>query len=232
MKIKKVLLVAAVVNLAVIVALGQDLSVFDLKLNEPFNIRECKYVITDVQIGGGGLFKKKVKMYKYVEETPESGKCFQRDGVGYTQAPGIAYGSSKNLPPVEPVVNRVVRLVYAKDSFPSIITGRGVEKGIWLEVQNSKLQVVKFYFDSGNHKDVYQILVKKYGNPLTVDEMYLDRGQEGRREFYVAKWLVAGVRVTFTSVDTDVSVGGAYSQVGRVLIQYVGNEEKKEVNPL
>lgn len=242
MKQKKsnlLILLSAIICLN-IPAFSQDLSVFDLKLNEPFNIPECRYEITEVAVlGNGGLFSrsKKIKMYKYSEAKPATGKCFQRVGIGYTQLPDPNIPSSKNLPTVLPVTNGKVKLVYADNLRPSI----ALSEDIWIGIENSKLTGIRFYFPNLKANDIFQVIAKKYGKTSAVEDLYIQNGIGGRKEFYKAKWEPAKLSVTFLSLDTN-QIGydpadpypAAYnSNLGSVTIQFEAADKKvKGVNPL
>ena len=242
MKQKKtnlLILLSAIICLN-IPAFSQDLSVFDIKLNESFNIPECRSEITEIAVlGNGGLFRrsKKVNMYKYSEAKPATGKCFQRVGFGYTKLPDPNVPASKNLPPVLPVTNGKVKLVYADNLRPSI----ALSEDIWIGIENSKLTGIRFYFPNLKANDIFQVITKKYGKASAIEDLYIQNGIGGRKEFYKAKWEFAKLSVTFLSLDTneigydpaDPYPAGYNSNLGSLTIQYKTADGKvKDINPL
>ena len=208
---------------------GDHSSVFDLRLNEPFDVRECAYTIATIPFGQQGiLVKRTIRMYKYTESKPESGKCFQREGFGYTVEPVDRNGKPLPLPPVRPVVDGDVRIIYADDLRPGLIG----DKWVWVRIANSKLQAVKFYFPSRSIKDVERALGEKYGNPTAVDEMYVDRYEAGRKDFYIARWDFPDLNVTLTSVDTSLDYEGGRYSAGHVRVDYGQRVRKEDKNRL
>lgn len=235
------ILVAAVVYLSVSVS-AQDLSVFDLKLNEPFNIPECRYEAAEVPVvSGGGLFSrgKKVKMYRYSEAKPAAGKCFQRVGTSYTMMPYANDPAAKKLPAVRPVTDDKVKLIYADDLKPALATS----EDIWIGIENAKLTGVKFYFQNLKANEIYNVLIKKYGKPTSAEDFTIQNGIGGRKDFYKAIWDFPKIKVTFLSLDTN-QIGfdpappndqpaGYSSTIGSVMIQYkTSDKNQKDNNPL
>lgn len=248
MKIKQIILFVAVAVTLNITAFSQDLSVFDLKLNEPFNIRECRYTIQENATINGipvqkdksrGIFGKKpniTKMYQYTEDIPDTDKCFQRIGMYYTDSPLPGTREAENLPPVVAPNNQVVKLMYAKDLRPAIADS----EDIWVGIQETKLTGLRFYFRYTNEKNVFQILTKKYGKPSSTQNFDLQTPMGTRKDYYQAKWDFPKLSVVFLSLDTN-RIGydmknaplGYLSEVGSVMIQYKITENKpKDNNPL
>lgn len=208
---------------------GESASVFDLRLNEPFDVPECAYTIATIPFGRQGiLVKRTVKMYQYTESKPAVGKCFQREGLGYTAEPVDRDGNALPLPPVRPVVNGDVRIIYADGSRPALIG----DKWVWVRVANAKLQTVKFYFPSRSIRDVELALGEKYGNPTTVEDMYVDRYEAGRKEFYIARWELRDMTVVLTSVDTSQDYAGGRYSAGHVVVSHGPHVRKEDRNPL
>lgn len=244
MKQKKssiLILLACVIYLSASAA-AQDLSVFDLKLNESFDIPECPYEPAEIEVlGNGGLFSrsKKIKMYRYSEAKPAAGKCFQRVGTSYTMMPNPNDPAAKKLPPVQPITDDKVKLIYADNLKPAV----AASEDIWIGIENSKLTGLKFYFQNLKANEVYNILTKKYGKPISVEDFNIQNGIGGRKEFYKATWEFPKLKVTFLSLDTN-QIGydpappndmprGYISTVGSVMIQYKAADNKpKDVNPL
>ncbi|MBX7174827.1 MAG: hypothetical protein K1X72_27875 [Pyrinomonadaceae bacterium] len=248
MNIKQIILFSAITVFSSTSFFAQDLSVFDLKLNEPFNIRECKYTIQEnatvngipvPKNRGGGLLGSKAKiskMYQYTEDVPDTDKCFQRIGMYYTDSPLPGTREAENLPPVAAPNNQVVKLMYAKDLRPAIADS----EDIWVGIQNTKLTGLRFYFRYTNEKNVFQILTKKYGKPSSTQNFDLLTPAGNRKDYYQAKWDFPKLSVTFLSLDTN-RIGydmknaplGYLSEVGSVMIQYKITENKpKDNNPL
>lgn len=233
------LLVAILLGLS-LSAFSQDLSVFDLKLNEPFDIRECNYEGMDAKVQTSGIIfssTKKVKMYKYTEKTPATGKCFQRVGIGYTIPTDTKDPTRKELPPVTPIVNSHLKLMYADNLRPTIAES----EDIWIGVQKARLTGIRFYFPGVKANDIYKILVKKYGNQASVESFYITNGLGGRKDYYVAKWEFPKLTVTLRSLDTN-KIGfdpaapsdwsnGFDNTVGSVTVQYLLDDKPKETNP-
>lgn len=208
---------------------GESASVFDLRLNEPFDVPECAYAIATVPFGRQGiLVKRTVEMYRYTESRPASGRCFQREGLGYTSEPVDRDGKALPLPPVRPVVNGDVRIVHADSSKPALIG----DKWVWVRVVDSKLQAIKFYFPSRSIKDVELALGEKYGNPTNADDMYVDRYEVGRKEFYVARWELRDLTVVLTSVDTSQDYAGGLYSASHVVVSHGPRVRKEDRNPL
>lgn len=245
---KQLILFILVSSVMVISASAQDLSVFDLKLNEPFSIRECKYDIEEAATMNGipvqknrwrGILGKKpdiTKKYTYVENDPASDKCFQRVGMYYTEVPTSGTPEARNLPPVTAPNDQVVKLMYARDLRPSIADSEDV----WVGIQNTKLTGVRFYFRYKNEKNVFDILTKKYGKPVSKQNFDLQTPNGTRKDYYEAKWDFPKLSVTFLSLDTN-RIGydmknaplGYLSEVGSVMIQYkIAENKPKENNPL
>lgn len=242
MKIKQIILIIAITVFSSVTFFSQDLSVFDLKLNEPFNIRECKYDIeesADVSVGGLLGRKKKIlqRMYRYIETIPTEGKCFQRVGMYYTDSPPPGTSAAINLPPVVAPNNQVVKLVYANNLRPAIADS----EDIWVGIQETKLTGVRFYFNYyKSEKTVFQVLNKKYGKPTTRQNFDLQTPVGVRKDYYKATWEFPKLTVTFLSLDTN-RIGydlnnaplGYRSEVGSVMIQYkIAETKPKDNNPL
>jgi hypothetical protein len=208
---------------------AESASVFDLRLNEPFDVRECAYTIATVPFGQQGiLVKRTVRMYRYTESRPAAGRCFQREGFGYTREPVDFNGKALPLPPAGPLVNGDVRIIYADSSRPSLIG----DKWVWVRVMDSKLQTVKFYFPSRSIREVELALGEKYGNPTNVEDMYVDRYEAGRKEFYIARWELPDLTVVLTSVDTSQDYAGGRYSAGHVVVSYGPRVRKEDKNPL
>lgn len=247
MKIKQIILFIAITAFSSVSIFAQDLSVFDLKLNEPFSIRECKYTIQEnvtvngipVPNSGGGLLGKKGKIskrYIYTEEIPAADKCFQRVGMYYTDNPLPGTREAINLPPVIAPNNQVVKLVYANDLRPAIADS----EDIWVGIQETKLTGLRFYFNYRNEKSVYQVLTRKYGKPSSTQNFELQTPAGNRKDYYQAKWDFPKLSVVFLSLDTN-RIGydmknaplGYLSEVGSVMIQYkIAENKPKDNNPL
>lgn len=247
MKIKQIILFIAITAFSSISVFAQDLSVFDLKLNEPFSIRECKYTIQEsltvngipIPNNGDGLIgrkAKKSKMYQYTEDVPDTDKCFQRIGMYYTDSPLPGTREAENLPPIVAPNNQVVKLMYAKDLRPAIANS----EDIWVGIQETKLTGIRFYFRYTNEKNIFQVLTKKYGKPSSTQNFDLQTPMGTRKDYYQAKWEFPKLSVTFLSLDTN-RIGydmknaplGYLSEVGSVMIQYKITENKpKDNNPL
>ena len=231
---KKIILFVTIVFISSLSAFSQDLSVFDLKLNEPFNIRECNYVTGDYQFEG----RKKVKAYKYTEEKPATGKCFQRVGMYYTVMAQPNSISAKNFPSSpSPVTDDKVKLVYSDEERPTIAES----EDIWIGIQQSKLTGIRFYFQSLNEREVYRTVMNKYGKPSDIQGFYIENGIGGRKEYYKATWNLPKLKVTFFSLETNYigydpqkgSARGYASDIGSVTIEYkIAENRPKNTNPL
>jgi hypothetical protein len=237
----------ALVFLSSAMAFSQNLdstAVFDLKLGEPFTIRECQFEVTGQEMGkegiavgkrNRGLFGKPdhvMKMYRYTEAKPASDKCFQRVGPFYTSTPmpGVP------LPPVVPPNNQKVKLMYADSLRPSIADS----EDIWVGIQDTKLTGIRFYFQHRNADSAFDVLVKKYGPPASNEKLVLETPTGTLRHYSIAKWNSPKLQVTFLGLDTN-QIGydpqdaplGYRSQVGSVTVQYKGQETAKPTqNPL
>ncbi len=219
-------------------------SVFDLTLGESFNVRECNYEILEREMGmeglpvtkrNRGLFGKPdhiSKMYRYLESKPSADKCFQRVGPFYTSSPI----PGAELPPATPPNNQKVKLIYADRLRPAIADS----EDIWVGIQDSKLTGIRFYFQSRNEKNVFQSLLKKYGQPTSKDKFTLQTPMGELKTLYNAKWNFPKLQVTFLSLDTN-QIGydpqdapiGYLSEVGSVTIQYkIQEAPKTDNNPL
>ena len=218
-------------------------TVFDLVLNSTFDIRECAFEVVETQVGkegiavgkrNRGLFGKPdhvSRVYRYTEQMPASGKCFQRVGPFYTSSPV----PGMPLPPVVPPNDQKVKLLYADDVRPSIADA----EDIWVGIQDTKLTGVRFYFRTGNEREVLQTLQKKYGKPASSDKYYVQGPAGDIKNYYDAKWNLPELQVTFLSLDTN-QIGydpenaplGYYSVVGSVTVQYKVQQARKDNNPL
>jgi hypothetical protein len=198
-------------------------------LNAPFDIPECAYIVATVPFGQQGiLVKRTVKMYQYTETRPQTGRCFQREGIGYTTEPVDRDGKALPLPPAGPVVEGDVRIIYADSSKPGLIG----DKWVWVRVADAKLQAVKFYFPARSIKEIEAALGAKYGNPTTVDDLYVDRYEAGRKAFYVARWDLPNLTVVLTSVDTSLDYAGGRYSAGHVRVSYGKQAREEDKNPL
>lgn len=228
---------------ALIPSSSENLSVFDLTLNEPFNIRECHYEIVEQPMGiegiaipkrSRGLFGEPdhiTQRYRYTEAKPSTDKCFQKVGPFYTSSPE----PGASLPPAPPN-NQKVKLVYADSLRPAIADS----EDIWVGIQDSKLTGIRFYFQNRKEQDVLQILSNKYGRPSSTEEFALQTPAGDRKDYYRAKWLFPRLQVTFLSLDTN-QIGydpqnaplGYYSEVGSVTVQHTVQEKSQvDNNPL
>lgn len=213
-----------------IAAQKSNLLVFDILLNAPFDINECRYEIVSVPTGKKGLLSRDImiKMYKYSEQKPDTGKCFQREGPGYTVPAMDANLNPKPLPPAGPVVDGDIRIIYSDTSRPTIIG----DKWVWVRVSKSKIQAVKFYFPALGINDVRRAIDAKYGPPNKIDNLYLDRYEDGKLEFYLAKWVHPMLSVELTSVDTSMDYDGPRNSVGYVRVDYGRPAAQIDNNPL
>lgn len=212
-----------------VAAADREYFVFDLELNKPFDVRECRYDVISVPIGRQGLLvKRTTSMYRYLEVTPESGKCFQREGVGYTVEPMDMNGNPNPLPPAGPLVDGDVKVIHADALRPSLVG----DKWIWVRVAGGTLQAVKFYFPESGTNDVQQALVAKYGAPTRIEKRFLDRRSEGRLDYYIATWQRPRLTVVMTSLDVSLDMGGSASTVGHVRVDYGAPVQKIEKNRL
>lgn len=220
MKTNYIILIFTTLLFLSISTFAQDLKVFDLKLNEPFDIRECNFEITDKN-----TYKKR-KMYRYTENQPATGKCFQRTGYGYTETPV----SKDDLPPVQPPNNTIVKLLYADDLRPTIAES----DDIWIGIQNSKLTGVRFYFPTTKADDVLKTLTTKYGKQTAIQNLNIQNGIGGRKDFYKATWEFPKLTVTLLSLDINSrgQYNNYFSIIGSVVIQYEDVAKPKETNPL
>ena len=218
-------------------------TVFDLVLNTTFDIRECAFEVVGSQVGMEGIAVRKhnrglfgkpdhvSQRYRYTEQKPASGKCFQRVGPFYTSSPL----PGEKLPPATTPDNQKVKLVYADDARPSIADA----EDIWVGIQNTKLTGVRFYFRTGNERQVMQTLQKKYGKPASSEKYYVQGPRGDIRNYYDAKWTLPGLQVTFLSLDTN-QIGydpqdapiGYDSTVGSVTVQYRITQAQQDINPL
>lgn len=218
--------------------------VFDLNLGKPFNIRECRYEILEQEMGmegvavpkrNRGLFGKPnhiSKRYHYTETKPSTGKCFQRVGPFYTSSPT----PGMDLPPALPPNNQRVKLIYADGLRPAIADS----EDIWVGIQDSKLTGLRFYFKNRNERNVYQVLLKKYGQPASNEKFTIQDPRGMVKSYYSAKWSLPRLQVTFLSLDTN-QIGydpqdapiGFFSEIGSVTVQYKIQEMiKTDNNPL
>lgn len=219
-------------------------AVFDLKLGDPFAIRECQFQVTEQQMGkegiavgkrNRGLFGKPdhvMKMYRYTEAKPSADKCFQRVGPFYTSSPM----PGAPLPPVGPPNNEKVKLIYADSLRPALADS----EDIWVGIQDTKLTGIRFYFQNRNADNAFQVLVKKYGQPASTDKMILETPTGTVKRYSTAKWDFPKLQVTFLGLDTN-QIGydpqdaplGYRSEVGSITIQYKGQTTAKpDQNPL
>lgn len=207
-----------------------DPRVFDIVLDAPFDIRECRYEIVSVPTGEKGLLSRDImtQMYKYTETKPDTGKCFQKEGFGYTVPAMDGNLNPKPLPPAGLIAEGDARIIYADSSRPALVG----DKWIWVRVKNSRIQAVKFYFPALNINDVRKALDVKYGSPSKVDNLYLDRYEEGKLDFYVAKWVLPMLSVELTSVDTSMDYDGPRYSAGHVRIDYGQQAAQIDNNPL
>lgn len=248
MKIKEIILFTAITLALTVSAAAQELSVFDLKLNEPFDIRECRYEIEETATLNGipvpknkwrGILGKKPnisKRYIYTETMPAADKCFQRVGMYYTDTPPAGTPAASNLPPVLPPNNQKVKLLYAQGLRPAIADS----EDIWVGIQDSKLTGIRFYFRNSNEKNIFQILTKKYGKPMSMQNFDLQSPMGTRKDYYQGKWDFPKLSITFLSLDTN-QIGyepqnaplGYLSEFGSVTIQYRTTENNpKDNNPI
>lgn len=208
---------------------AEGATVFDLRLNEPFDIPECAYTIATVPFGQQGiLVKRTIRMYQYTEPKPASGRCFQREGFGYTIETVDRDGKPLPLPPVRPIVDGDVRIIYADSSRPGLIG----DKWVWVRVADSKLQAVKFYFPTRSIRDVELALGAKYGQPTAIEERYVDRYEAGRKDFYVARWDLPDLTVVLTSVDTSQDYAGGRYSAGHVRVSHGPRVQHEDRNRL
>jgi len=207
-----------------------DLRVFDMVLNSDFDIRECRYEVRSVPTGKKGLLSRNVmtQTYVYTETQPDTGKCFQKEGPGYTIPPMDGNLNPLPLPPAGLSGEGDARIIYADDSRPALVG----DKWIWVRVEDSKIKSIKFYFPVLKIKDVRRALDAKYGVPSQVDELYLDRYEEGRLEYYVARWNLPTLSVRLNSVDTSMDYEGGRNSVGHARIEYGRQVVPKDSNPL
>lgn len=245
---RKRILLLAILAAGFFTAVAQDLKVFDLKLNDTFNIRECACTTSENAYRDGvavkknkwrGILGKKpdiLKMYVYTENVPVTGKCFQRVGLYYTQAPVPGTQGADVLPVPLPPDNQKVKLVYAKELRPRIADAAD----IWLGIQNHKLTGIRFYFNYHNADSVYQTLVRKYGKPASQKNYTVTAPMGNSKDYYESKWVFATLTVTFLSLDTN-QIGydpndaplGYLSEVGSVTVQYksTGKGTPRDNNP-
>jgi hypothetical protein len=210
-------------------AADREMFVFDLELNKPFEVRECQYDIISVPIGQQTFFRKPTtSMYRYIESKPQNDKCFQREGVGYTVPPMDTNGNPNPLPSAGPLVNGDVKVIHADALRPGLVG----DKWIWVRVAGGTLRAVKFYFPSLGIDDVQQALRAKYGAPTQIQERYLDRGRDGRLDYFIATWVRPKLTVILTSLDTDIDMGGTRSTTGHVRVDYGTPIPKTEKNSL
>ena len=230
--------IVLVINLFLITSgffMAQDLKVFDLKLGESMNIKECDFQIVESASKNGiavkkdkwrGLLGKKPnisKMYLYTENIARTDKCFQRVGLYYTES-AIPGTTEENLPPVLPPNNQKVKLIYSKDAKPGIAD----REDIWIGIQDNKITGVRFYFNFHNADTVYQVLTKKFGTPSVKKDYFITAPMGNRIDYYESKWNLPKLKVTFLSIDTN-QIGynpgdapiGYLSEVGSVTIQYL-----------
>ncbi len=223
-------------------AVAQDLKVFDLKLNDSFNIAECPCKVQETASMNGisvkknkwrGLLGKKPnlsKMYVYSEQEPAKGKCFQRVGLYYTEPPVPGTPGADVLPIPLPPDNQKVKLLYAKDSRPGIADA----EDIWVGIQDHKITGIRFYFNWHNADSVYQALLRKYGKPGSIQSFFITAPMGNKKDYNEAKWNFTQLAVTFLSLDTN-QIGyvpgdaplGYLSEVGSVTIQYKIQDTKK-----
>ena len=229
-------------------AFSKDLdvaSVFDLTMGEPFAIRECKFEVSEQQMGmegvavprrNRGLIGKPhhvSKMVRYTEAKPATDKCFQRVGPGYTSSPNPGADVTPGVAPN----NQKVKLVYADSLRPGIADS----EDIWVGIQDTKLTGIRFYFQNRNEANAFQALVKKYGQPASNEKFDLQMPNGQLRPYYRAQWNFPKLQVTFLSLDTN-QIGydpqdapiGYRSEVGSVTIQYKAQAAaaKPDNNPL
>ncbi|MFN8253085.1 MAG: hypothetical protein U0V75_14550 [Ferruginibacter sp.] len=233
MRIIILLLFAVMANIFTVAA--QELKVFDLQLNDSFNIPECPCKVQETATMNGisvkkhkwrGLLGKKPdlsKMYVYTDQEPLKGKCFQRVGMYYTEAPVPGTPGADVLPVPMPPNNQKVKLVYAKEGRPGIADA----EDIWAGIQDHKLTGVRFYFNWHNADSVYQVLLRKYGKPASLQGYFISAPMGNKKDYNEAKWNFPRLSVTFLSLDTN-QIGyvpgdaplGYLSEVGSVSIQY------------
>lgn len=210
-------------------AADREFFVFDLELNKPFDVRECQYEVITVPIGQQGLLRRRTtSMYRYTEITPASGKCFQREGVGYTVEPMDMAGNPNPLPPAGPLVDGDVKIIHADALRPSLVG----DKWIWVRLAAGTLQAVKFYFPAIGIGDVQQALEAKYGAPTRIEKRFLDRRSEGRLDYFIATWVRPKLTVVLTSLDVSLDMGGSYADVGHVRVDHGAPVQKTEKNRL
>ena len=165
-------------------------------------------------------------MYRYTENQPATGKCFQRIGIGYTETPA----GKDDLPPVQPPNNTIVKLVYSDDLRPSIAESDDV----WVGIQDFKLTGVRFYFPTTKADDIFQTLTTKYGKNTSTQNLNIQNGVGGRKDFYKAKWEFPKLTVTLLSLDVNSrgQYNNYFSIIGSVVIQYENAAKPKDNNPL
>jgi hypothetical protein len=205
----------------------REFSVFDLELGKPFEVRECRYEIVTVPFGQQGLLIKRTRQqYQYIEVKPEDGKCFKREGFGYTTLAMDPYdGKALPLPPAGPLVNGDVKVIHADSLRPGLVG----DQEIWVRVAAGVLQAVKFYFPTTAIEDVHLALEAKYGAPTRIQNFSSNRGRDGRIDYYIATWVRPKLTVVLTSLDVS---PGMSASPGYVHVSYGTPVRQIEKNQL
>jgi hypothetical protein len=171
-----------------------DMTVFGLTLGAPFTVPECPCKVVDMKSGtySGRPFEQFEKYHGYTYEVtdPASGFCFRRKNLNqYTVR------RKKQLDSLPPVKNEAVEIVFSKNDAPAMCpTGQ-----FDAYVKNGILVAINFTILTRDADKDFEILKKKYGQKVSVQNYKMQNGYGASADYYQAIWPLPNLVVSLTS---------------------------------